>query len=122
MKNCQNVATLLLRLSLSFGFLSAVASRLGLLGAKSSGWSSFLDYTEQVNSFLPKSVIPPVAVTSTVLETSIAIMLLAGLKTSYAALGASLLTLLFAIAMSYSFGVKEALDYSVFAFSAGDFY
>ena len=111
----------MLRLSLSFGFLSAVASRLGLLGAKSSGWSSFLDYTEQVNSFLPKSVIPPVAVTSTVLETSIAIMLLAGLKQVYAALGASFTYLTICDSNVVFFWCKEALDYSVFAFLQGIF-
>ncbi|MEO6230912.1 MAG: DoxX protein [Ferruginibacter sp.] len=121
MENYQTIATLLLRLGLSLGFLSAVASRLGLLGAKSSGWNNFLDYTAQVNSFFPKSIIPSIAVASTVLETAIAIMLLAGFKTSYASFGAAILTLLFAIAMSYSFGIKEALDYSVFAFSAGAF-
>jgi putative oxidoreductase len=121
MKNYQHLATLLLRFGLSFGFLSAVASRLNLWGAKSSGWNNFLDYTAQVNSFVPKSLIPPVAVASTVLETTIAIMLLAGFKTRHASLAAAMLTLLFAIAMSYSFGIKEALDYSVFAFSAGAF-
>ncbi len=121
MKNYQPIATLLLRLGLSFGFLSAVASRLSLLGAKSSGWNSFLDYTAQVNSFAPKSIISSIAVASTVLETAIAIMLLIGFKTSYAAFGAAILTLLFAIAMSYSFGIKEPMDYSVFAFSAGAF-
>ncbi len=121
MENYRNLATLLLRFGLSVGFLSAVTSRLSLLGAKSSGWNNFLDYTAQVNSFAPKSSIPSIAVASTVLETAIAIMLLVGFKTSYAAFGAAILTLLFAIAMSYSFGIKEPLDYSVFAFSAGAF-
>lgn len=121
MENYRNLATLLLRLGLSVGFLSAVASRLSLLGAKSSGWNNFLDYTAQVNSFAPKNIIPSIAVASTMLETAIAIMLLVGFKTSSAAFGAAILTLLFAIAMSYSFGIKEPLDYSVFAFSAGAF-
>lgn len=121
MENYQNLASLLLRFGLSFGFSSAVASRLSLWGAKSSGWNNFLEYTAQVNSFLPKSIVPTVAVTSTVLETVIAMMLLVGFKTSYAALAAAILTLLFAIAMGFSFGVKEPLDYSVFAFSAGAF-
>ena len=121
MENYQNIATLLLRFGLSFGFLSAVASRLSLLGAKSSGWKSFIDYTAQVNSFAPKSIIPSMAIASTILETVLAVMLLVGFKTNYAALGAAILTLLFAIAMSYSFGIKEPLDYSVFAFSAGAF-
>jgi putative oxidoreductase len=116
-----DISTLLLRLALASGFLSAVASRLSLLGKKSSGWSNFLDYTAQVNSFLPKSFIPTIAVTSTLLETVLGILLLIGFKTNYAAFGAALLTLLFAFAMTYSFGIKELLDYSVFAFSAGAF-
>lgn len=116
-----NISTLLLRLALAAGFLSAVASRLNLWGKKSSGWSSFLDYTAQVNSFLPKSFIPAIAVTGTVLELGLGILLLIGFKTNYAAFGAALLTLLFAVAMTYSFGIKEPFDYSVFAFSAGAF-
>jgi putative oxidoreductase len=116
-----DISTLLLRLALASGFLSAVASRLNLWGKKSSGWSNFLDYTAQVNSFLPKSFIPTIAVISTLLETALGILLLIGFKTNYAAFGAALLTMLFAFAMTYSFDIKEPLDYSVFAFSAGAF-
>lgn len=116
-----DISTLLLRLALASGFLSAVASRLSLWGKKSSGWSNFLDYTAQVNSFLPKSFIPIIAVASTLLETGLGILLLFGFITNYAAFAAALITLLFALAMTYSFGIKEPLDYSVFAFSAGAF-
>jgi putative oxidoreductase len=116
-----DISTLLLRLALASGFLSAVASRLSLWGKKSSGWSSFLDYTAQVNSFLPKTLIPTIAVLATIAETGLAILLLLGLKTSYSAFGAAILLLLFALAMTYSFGIKEPLDYSVFAASAGAF-
>jgi hypothetical protein len=63
-----DLSTFLLRLALASGFLSAVVSRLSLLGN-----------------------------------------------------GASLLTLLFALAMTYSFGIKEPLGYSVFVFSTGAF-
>lgn len=80
-----------------------------------------MDYTAQVNSFLPKSFIPTIAVISTLLELGLGILLLIGFKTNYAAFGAALLTILFALAMTYSFGIKEPLDYSVFAFSAGAF-
>jgi len=48
-------------------------------------------------------------------------LLLIGYKTNYAALGAAILALLFALAMTWSFGIKEPLDYSVFAVSAGAF-
>jgi putative oxidoreductase len=116
-----NIYTLFLRTALATGFLSAVASRLSLWGKQSSGWSNFLSYTAQVNSFFPKSFIPTAAVASTLLETILGILLLVGFKTRYAAFCAGYLTLLFAIAMAYSFGLKEILDYSVLAFSAGAF-
>jgi uncharacterized membrane protein YphA (DoxX/SURF4 family) len=121
MKINQDLATLLLRLALSAGFLSAVASRLSLWGTDSSGWSGFVSYVAQVNSFAPKNIIPTIAIISTILETVLGIMLLIGYKTNYAAIAAALLTLIFAMSMAYSFGIKEPLDYSVFAFSAGAF-
>ncbi len=116
-----DIASFLLRIVLSAGFLSAVASRLSLWGNRSSGWQAFLDYTGQVNSFTPKSLIAPKAFTSTILETCFGVMLLVGFKTRYAAYGAAILTLFFTLAMAYSFGIKEPLDYSVLAFSAGSF-
>lgn len=117
----QDIATLLLRVALASGFLSAVASRLDFWGKHSSGWQNFLSYTEQVNSFVPKNLISTIAVTSTFLELSFGLLLLIGYKTSYVAYGSAILTLLFAIAMTISFGIKEPLDYSVFAFSASAF-
>ena len=121
MKTIQDTATLFLRLALAAGFLSAVASRLGWWGAESSGWKNFIAYTAEVNSFAPKNLIPALAVASTLLETALAILLLIGYQTRYAAIGTALLTLLFALAMSYSFGAKNPLDYSVFAVCAGAF-
>ena|ERR1700712_1062315 len=121
MKKYQGLATILLRFALAAGFLSAVGSRLSLLGSHSSGWTNYLDYTKSVNSFAPASLIPFLATMSTILETIFALLLLIGYKIRWAALGASILTLLFALAMAYSFGLKEPLDYSVFAFSASAF-
>jgi|SRR5579864_8771000 len=121
MKKYQGLATIIMRFALATGFLSAVGSRLSLWGSHSSGWASFLDYTKSVNSFAPASLIPLLAIISTILETTLAFLLLTGYKTRWAALGASLLTLLFALAMTNSFGLKEPLDYSVFAFSASAF-
>jgi putative oxidoreductase len=121
MKKYQGTATILLRFALATGFLSAVASRLGFWGSHSSGWTGFMEYTKSVNSFAPASLIPLLAIISTTLETGLAILLLIGYKTRWAALGASMLTLVFALAMTYSFGLKEPLDYSVFAFSVSAF-
>lgn len=119
MKRKQGVASFLLRIALAAGFLSAVASRLGFWGTHSSGWSNYLSYVKQVNSFAPEGFIPLLAVSSTILESTFAVLLLIGYKIRFAAIGSCLLTLSFAMAMAISFGVKEPLDYSVFAFSAG---
>jgi len=121
MKKYQGPATIIMRFALASGFLSAVASRLGLWGSHSSGWTSFLIYTKSVNSFAPASLVPVLAVMSTMLETTFSILLLIGYKTRWAALGTSVLTLFFALSMAYSFGLKEPLDYFVFAFSASAF-
>lgn len=121
MKVRQDIAVFLLRIVLAAGFLSAVSSRLNLWGAQSSGWSKFVRYTAEVNSFLPYSWIPSFAVLSTLAESSIGILLLIGYRVRKTALCAAILTVLFGIAMSISFGCKEPLDYSVFVFSAGAF-
>lgn len=121
MKVRQNIAVFLLRIVLAAGFLSAVSSRLNLWGAQSSGWSKFVQYTAEVNSFLPYSWIPSLAVLSTIAESSIGILLLIGYRVRKTALCAAILSVLFGIAMSISFGCKEPLDYSVFVFSAGAF-
>ncbi|CAH0221128.1 DoxX protein [Chryseobacterium sp. Bi04] len=121
MKIQQDIAVFLLRIALSAGFLSATASRLNLWGSQSSGWKNFVHYTAETNSFLPQYLVPAIAVLSTVAELSIGILLLVGYRINKVSLCASILTLLFAVAMSISFGVKEPLDYSVFVFSAGAF-
>ncbi|WP_337085300.1 DoxX family membrane protein [Elizabethkingia anophelis] len=121
MKARQNIAVFLLRIALAAGFLSAVSSRLNLWGSKSSGWSKFVRYTAEVNSFLPYSWVSSIAVLSTLAESSIGILLLVGYQIRKTALCAVILTVLFGIAMSISFGCKEPLDYSVFVFSAGAF-
>ncbi len=115
----QRFVVIFMRLALAAGFLSAVASRLGFWGNRSSGWENFVRYTADVNSFLPSGWAPALAVASTVAESGLGLMLLFGLWTRYAAYGAAGLTLVFALAMAFSFGVKEPLDYSVLACSAG---
>ncbi|BFO64449.1 DoxX family membrane protein [Chryseobacterium sp. KCF3-3] len=121
MKTQQDAVIFLLRIALAVGFLSAVASRLNLWGVQSSGWKNFVHYTAEINSFLPQSWAAIIAVLSTIAELSIGILLLLGFQIKRTARYASILTLFFAIAMSISFGIKEPLDYSVFAFSAGAF-
>lgn len=110
----QEVASILLRFATALNFLSPVASRLSLWGQQSSGWTNFLSYTAEVNSFAPEKVIPHLAYIATILEIMIGILLIVGYKTRWAAIGASVLTFIFALAMTYSFGIKTPLDYAVF--------
>lgn len=112
MRKYHDIASLLLRLATAANFLSAVAGRFGLWGG--GNWRKFLAYAGEVNSFAPAGVVPYLAVAATVLEIGFPLLLIIGYRTRWAAAGAGLLTLTFALAMSYSFGVKEALDYSVF--------
>ncbi len=116
MKQYQDKAILLLRLATAANFLSAVASRLGLWSkaAGGSNWKNFVAYTAEVNSFAPASLVPFMAVAATSLETLFAVLLLIGYQTRWSALGAAVLTLIFALAMAYSFGIKSPFDYSVF--------
>ena len=111
----------LLRVAMAATLLSAVASRLGLWGKESSGWDNFLAYAAEVNSYVPHHFVPYLAIASTILETGFGLLLLVGYKTRWVALGASGLTLIFALSMAYSFGLKSPLDYSVFVDSTACF-
>ncbi len=57
-----------LRLALGTAFLSAVAGRFGLWGARCGNWRGFLQYAAEVNWYLPAKLIPVVAVAATALE------------------------------------------------------
>ncbi len=120
MTKYKDIAILLLRLATAANFLSPVADRFGLWGPPGASnvvwgnWENFLAYTAQVNAFAPAAVVPALAVAATLLEIGLPIMLILGFKTRLAALGSALLTLIFALAMAISFGIKAPLDYAVF--------
>ena len=63
---------------------------------------------------LPKSWKTFLAITATILEITFSILLLIGFKTRITAVASGLLTFFFALAMTYSYGIKEPLDYGVF--------
>jgi putative oxidoreductase len=107
------------RIAVAAAFLSAVASRFGLwdktLDLKH--FQNFIGYTAEVNSFLPRTVIPWVAVSATVAETSLGILLLLGLWPRWVSLASAILLAMFGTAMALSFGLKSPMDYSVFSAS-----
>lgn len=114
---------LFLRMALATAFLSAVADRFGFWGATAvwGNWENFLAYTQLINPWLPASFIPPVGVVVTVVEMVFALALLVGYRTALFARLSGGLLLAFALAMTFSVGIKAALDYSVFSASAAAF-
>ncbi len=118
------IIKLFLRFAIAIGFLSAVADRLGYWPKEISAWGnweSFLGYTEFINSWIPSSLIPFVGTSASIAEVLFAICLLVGFKTELFAKLSGYLMLLFALAITFSSGLKGAFDYSVFAASAGAF-
>ena len=113
-------AILYARIALGAAFLSGIADRFGLWG-KTTGYGDFahfVQYTAQVNSFMPAFTIPFLAWAATVAELVLGIALISGVWLRGVALGSALLLFLFGTAMAISFGLKSPLDYSVFSASA----
>lgn len=122
-----NFSSVFLRFALGFSFLSAVADRFGLWGVFGTphvAWGTFarfVAYTGQLNWFLPKAMIPALAILATCAETAIAIFLLLGWHTRIAALLSGVLLLSFAVTMTGALGIKAPLDFSVFSAAGGSF-
>jgi uncharacterized membrane protein YphA (DoxX/SURF4 family) len=120
-------AALYVRVALGAAFLSAVADRFGFWGASGKpnvAWGDFQHFTQyagMVNSFLPARVIPVLAWMATIAETTFGLGLILGIYKQAMAIGSAILLLMFALAMSISFGIKAPLDYSVFTASAAAF-
>jgi len=117
--NWERAGVLYARIALGAAFLSAVASRFGLwdktLDLKH--FANFMEYAAEVNSFLPKAMIPFVAWAATVAETSCGILLILGLWPRWVSLASAILLAMFGTAMAISFGLKSPMDYSVFSAS-----
>lgn len=113
-----------LRLALAMSFLSAVADRLGLWPVAVSVWGSwpaFLEYTAVINPWMPSALVGFAGAFVTVAEVVLAVLLLLGFRTRWAAFASAVLLLLFGLAMTFSTGLKGALDYSVFTAAAAAF-
>ena len=113
-------ATLLLRIGLGAGFLSAVADRFGLWGpfgqpnVEWGNFSRFLEYTHTLNWYLPARMIPPLGIVATGAESLCGLLLLVGWHTRATALLSGLLLLSFGVAMTIALGVKAPLNFAVF--------
>ena len=84
-------------------------------------WESFLEYTKLINPLIPETLVPAVGIIATGAEIIFGISLIIGFKTEFVAKLSGYLMLIFALSIAFSTGIKGALDYSVFAASAGAF-
>ena len=111
--------SLVLRIGLGVGFLSAVADRLGLWGAfgqPNVEWGNFsrvLEYTHTLNWYLPAAMILPLGVIATAAEILFGLLLIVGWHTRAAALLSGLLLLTFGVSMTLALGIKAPLNYAV---------
>jgi uncharacterized membrane protein YphA (DoxX/SURF4 family) len=111
--------TLLLRIGLGVGFLSAVADRFGLWGAfgqpnvEWGNFSRFLEYTYTLNWYLPERMILPMGIIATGAESLFGVLLLVGWHTRTAALLSGVLLVTFGVAMTLALGVKAPLNFAV---------
>jgi uncharacterized membrane protein YphA (DoxX/SURF4 family) len=116
----KKVVVIYVRLALGAAFLSGIADRFGLYG-KNVGYGNFenfVQYTAQVNSFMPAVTIRFLAWAATVAELLLGLALIFGLWLRWTSLASAVLLALFGTAMAISFGFKSPLDYSVFSASA----
>ena len=122
-----NVSSLVLRLGLGLGCLSAVADRFGLWGAfgepnvEWGNYSRFLDYTHSLNWYWPAGMIPALGTVATGAEILFGLLVLVGWHTRIAARLSGLLLIVFATSMTVALGAKSVLNYAVLTGIGGSF-
>ena len=121
------LAAFVLRLALAAGFLSAVADRFGLWGPAGTpevawgGFDPFLAYTGKLLWYLPTGLVPAAGWAATVLEVTLAVGLLTGVRLRAVALASGVLLSVFAVTMTVALGPESPLSYSVWSAAAGAF-
>jgi len=118
--NLLRFAILYLRWSLGLTFLSACADRFGIWGPPGSkyavwgDWAHFVAYSATLNWYLPASLQSPIAWIATIAEISLGFALIIGLYLRQTAYISAAVLALFALAMTFSVGIKAPLNSSVF--------
>jgi len=115
------IARVFSRLALGITFLVSVGDRFGWLGPYGStnvswgDWTHFVQYVAVLNWFVPKGLIPGLAVLETSIEIGLGIALLLGIYQRVVAWSSAALLLSFALTMSIALGIVAPLSYSVFS-------
>jgi putative oxidoreductase len=114
------IAKVFVRLALGVTFLVSIGDRFGWLGAYGSknvswgDWPHFVQYVAVLNSFVPKSLIPGLAILETIIELGLGIALLLGIYQRVVAWSSAGVLVSFALTMSIALGITAPLSYSVF--------
>lgn len=122
-----SVSSVVLRVGLGLGFLSAVADRFGLWGTfgqpnvEWGNYSRFLDYTHSLNWYWPAGMIPVLGAVATGAEILFGLLVLVGWHTRVAARLSGLLLIVFATSMTIASGPKSVLNYAVLTGIGGSF-
>lgn len=127
MEDNSKVAQLLLRCALGITFLVPVLDRLGFLGPSGTGnvewgnWDNFISYTATLMPYFDRSFTSIMGGLATVGEFVVALLLIAGYKTKYAALGSCFITLVFILFMATSVGIQKPINFGVFTATTASF-
>ncbi len=127
MKDNFKIPQLLLRFALGITFLTPVLDRLGFLGSLGTGniewgnWGNFIDYTSTLMPYFDRSVTNIMGGIATVGELIIAIFLIIGFKTKYAAMGSCLITFIFILFMTTTVGIQKPINFGVFTATTSSF-
>jgi putative oxidoreductase len=118
--NWEQMAALYARLALGTAFLSAVSGRFGIWDGRFDvkHFSGFLEYAGEVLRFMPKASIPFLAWAATACETTLGILLIAGIWPNRVSIASAILLAMFGTSMAISLGLKSPMDYSVFSASS----
>ena len=81
-------------------------------------FNRFIQRVAELNGWAPASLVPVLAWSATILETTFGVTLILGLALRWVAFGSAALLAWFALAMAIYTGIKPPLDYSVFSASS----
>lgn len=122
------IIKLFLRFAIAASFLNASIDRfndiLGILNPEKvywGNWSNFVAYSAVLMPWFPHWLVVTSAVIATAGEIIFALLLIIGYKTNLIGTLSGVLLLLFAIFMSLTVGLGQALNYSVFSAATAGF-
>lgn len=119
MRMYHQICVFALRVACGVTLLVPVADRMGWLGVWGDrniswgNWARFVAYTHTLLPFTSSDQAQVFSVLATAGEASCGLLFIIGLFIRWAALGAGLLTGLFALTMTFALGVKSPINFSV---------